>query len=229
MKTPKRVYDLVVTFAFWIEIAILILVSLGLGVSCRMGWTSSSPTEIFGFVTGGMCVWLGVRQSVWTWPIGLANNVAFFVLFWRERLFADAFIQVVFFSLGVYGWWNWLSSKVHPRGPAVQRTKRGEWLVLLAISPLAIWGLRELLVVARGASPMWDSLTAVLSLAAQFLMSRKRLENWLIWIVADVIYVPLYLSRSLPLTAVLYFVFMMMCVMGWFRWRESMLAKTGDV
>ncbi len=206
----------------WLEIAILIVVSLGLGVSSWLGWTSSSATEVFGFITGGACVWLGVRQSVWNWSFGLVNNVAFFALFWRERLYADAMIQVVFFTLGVYGWWNWLSSDTNLRGLVVKRTQRGEWIFLLAISPLAAWGLREILVVAGGASPSWDALTAVLSLIAQFLLCRKRLENWLVWIVADSVYIPLYLSRQLPLTAVLYAVFLLMCVVGWFQWRREM-------
>jgi nicotinamide mononucleotide transporter len=70
----------------------------------------------------------------------------------------------------------------------------------------------------QGAAPFWDALTTVLSLAAQYLLSRKRFENWFLWIAADIIYVPLYFSRALPLIAVLYFVFLVMCIVGLMEW-----------
>ena len=174
--------------------------------------------ELAGFVTGGLCVWLVVREHILNWPIGLANYIFFFLLFWRGRLFADAGLQVIYFALGVYGWWNWLHGGARGGVLTIARTTRTEWVVLAAAVPLATWALREILVVAQGAAPFWDALTTVLSLAAQTLQTRKRLEHWIIWIVADIIYVPLYISRQLPLTAILYFVFLLMCVAGWREW-----------
>jgi nicotinamide mononucleotide transporter len=80
---------------------------------------------------------------------------------------------------------------------------------------------REILFWANGAAPFWDALTTGLSLAAQYLLCRKRIENWYFWIVADAIYVPLYVSRDLPLTAVLYAIFLMLCVLGLVSWQRS--------
>ena len=176
-------------------------------------------TEVIGFVTGGVCVWLVVRQHIWNWPIGLANNVTFFVLFGQQRLFAEAGMQVVYFALGVYGWWNWLYGGANRTELTITRTTRAEWLTLAAIVPFGVWGLRELLVAVNGAAPFWDAVVTVLSLAAQYLMTRKRLENWWFWMAADVISVPLYVSRDLWLTAGLYAVFFVMCVIGWREWR----------
>ena len=95
-------------------------------------------------------------------------------------------------------------------------------MMMLLLIPLGTWGFREILLVVNGAAPFWDSLTTVLSLAAQCLLCRKRFENWFLWIAADVIYVPLYLSRHLPLTAVLYAVFLGMCLIGVREWSRSM-------
>jgi nicotinamide mononucleotide transporter len=78
------------------------------------------------------------------------------------------------------------------------------------------------LLVVNGAAPFWDSFTTILSLAAQYLLCRKRLDNWYIWILADLIYVPLYLTRGLPLTAVLYGVFLVMCFFGIWEWNRTM-------
>jgi nicotinamide mononucleotide transporter len=99
-------------------------------------------------------------------------------------------------------------------------------LALGAFLPLATWGLREILIVVNGAAPFLDAFTTVLSLGAQYLLCRKRFENWYFWIAADVIYVPLYISRDLPLTAVLYAVFLVMCLIGVRQWRRNLAAAT---
>jgi nicotinamide mononucleotide transporter len=92
----------------------------------------------------------------------------------------------------------------------------------VAAIPLATFALREVLLRVNGAAPFWDSLTTVLSLAAQYLLCQKRIENWFIWIAADLIYIPLYFSRHLPLTAVLYMVLLTMCVIGQAQWRSHL-------
>jgi nicotinamide mononucleotide transporter len=185
-------------------------------------WWPIGIAEAWGFVTGGVCVWLVVREHMWNWPVGLANNVFFFALFFHGRLFADMGLQVVYFGLGIYGWLNWLFGGENHSVLKVSRTTRVEWLALLGAIPLCTWGLREILIAVNGAAPFWDALTTVLSLAAQYLLCRKRFENWFFWIAADVIYIPLYLSRHLPLTAVLYAVFLAMCLIGVREWNCSM-------
>ena len=102
----------------------------------------------------------------------------------------------MYFGLGVYGWWNWRYGGTGHSTLRISRTTCAEWLALTAAISCCTLGLRELLVVVGGAAPFWDSLTTVLSLAAQYLLCRKRLENWVFWIVADMIYVPLYLAGS---------------------------------
>jgi len=204
--------------------AMLAVSLLLLAASYLRLWPITS-TEAWGFVTGGVCVWLVVREHLWNWPVGLANNAFFFGLFWQSRLYADMGLQVIYFGLGMYGWWNWVFGGANRSALPISRATRTEWLVLAAAIPCCVWGLREILIVVNGAAPFWDSLTTVLSLAAQYLLSRKRLENWLFWIAADVIYIPLYLSRHLPLTSVLYGVFLVMCLIGvrawWAHWREG--------
>jgi nicotinamide mononucleotide transporter len=83
------------------------------------------------------------------------------------------------------------------------------------------------LLVANGAAPFWDSFTTILCLAAQYLLCRKRVENWFFWIAADVIYVPLYLSRELPLTALLYALFLALCLIGVRAWTATLKTDKG--
>ena len=202
----------------WVMAGASLLILL---LSYRASW-SISVTEAWGFVTGGICVWLVVREHLWNWPIGIANNIVFFFLFLHGRLFADMSLQIVYLGLGVYGWLNWLFGGEKRTVLKISKTTRVEWLMMAALILLGTCGFREILLVVNGAAPFWDSLTTVLSLAAQYLLCRKRFENWFLWIAADVIYVPLYLSRHLPLTAVLYAVFLAMCLIGLWEWNRSM-------
>lgn len=208
------------------EIAAMAAVSAGMVAAASLRVWSWS--EVAGFLTGGACVWLGVRQHVGTWPVGIVNNVVFFFVFWGERLYADAVLQTLYLSLSLYGWWSWRAAP-GSKGSAVSRTRAAEWVAVVAGVPLATWATRELLLWGNGSAPFWDALTAALSLAAQALMCRKRLENWLVWIVADLVYIPLYVRRHLPLTAILYAVFLAMCIAGWRAWRRDLLARGAEM
>lgn len=205
----------------WLELGITLAVASLVVAASYLGWWSISVTEAWGFATGGTCVWLVVREHIWNWPIGLANNVVFFGLFFQSRLYADMGLQVLYLILGIYGWINWVSGGKDRTRLPISRASRLDWIALLIAIPLGTWVLREVLVAVNGAAPFWDSLTTVLSLAAQYLLCRKRLENWFFWIVADIIYVPLYLARGLPLTALLYSVFLVMCFFGIREWNRS--------
>lgn len=205
-----------------LEAATMIAASLLVLLASYQGWWTIAVTEAWGFVTGGICVWLVVREHLWNWPVGLANNVFFFVLFLEGRLFADMGLQVIYFGLGIYGWLNWLFGGEHRTVLRISRTTRTEWIALVGAIPLCTWALREILIAVNGAAPFWDSLTTILSLAAQYLLCRKRIENWFFWIAADLIYIPLYLSRGLPLTGVLYGVFLVMCLVGISEWNRSL-------
>jgi nicotinamide mononucleotide transporter len=207
--------------------ALLVLATAALApLASWLGLWPIATSEAWGFATGLVCVWLVVRERAASWPIGLANNAFFFVLFLRARLFADTGLQAVYFGLGVYGWLNWLFGGENRQPLRVSRATRGEWLALAAAVPLGTLALRAALLGAGGAAPAGDALTTALSLAAQFLLTRKRLENWLFWIAADALYVPLYLSRGLPLTAALYALFLVLCLTGARQWQRS-LAREG--
>ncbi len=204
------------------ECGVLIGASLLVLLCSYLKFWPIAVTEAWGFVTGGVCVWLVVREHLWNWPIGLANNVFFFVLFLEGRLYADMGLQVAYFALGVYGWSHWLVGGEGRTRLRVGRATRAEWILLALAIPVCTLGLREWLARVDDAAPFWDALTTVLSLGAQYLLSRKRIENWFLWIAADLAYVPLYCARHLPLTALLYAVFLAMCLYGLRAWTRSL-------
>ncbi|MFE0038790.1 nicotinamide riboside transporter PnuC [Streptomyces sp. NPDC059015] len=189
--------------------------------------TPVSGTEVLGFGSGALCVWLVARQHIANWPVGIANNVLFVLLFTQAGLYADAGLQVVFITLAVYGWWTW----THGGGPGsdalpVRRTTRTEWTWLIAAGVVGTVALTLLLDRATDSDvPFWDALTTALSLTATYGQCRKRLESWWLWIAADVVYVPLYVYKELYLTALLYIGFMTLCVLGLRHWSRDLAAR----
>ena len=184
-------------------------------------------TETLGFATGAACVYLVVKENVWNFPLGIANNVFFLFLFWQARLYGDGALQVVYVALGLQGWYLWLYGGENRTALRVERAPRR---VLLGVAAFVFAGTVALWFVLRAvkdSAPVLDAFTTVLSLAAQYLLNRKAVENWLLWITADVLYIYLYVTRGLHLTAVLYFVFLCLCVAGLRGWRRS-LARQRD-
>ena len=180
----------------------------------------ASALEAVSFATGAVAVWLVVKENIWNFPIGIINTAGYSVVFFEARLYGDASLNVVYCALGIIGWYLWLHGGEHRTKLHVSRAAPSELsLVALGVtlSTLLLW---KTLHFVGGSSSFWDALTTSLSLGAQWLLNRKKLENWHIWIVADVIYVPLYVSRGLNLTALLYAVFLVMAVIGLLRWRE---------
>ncbi|MCW1913501.1 nicotinamide riboside transporter PnuC [Luteolibacter sp. GHJ8] len=191
-------------------------------LSAWLKWLPLDLTEAWGFATGALCVWLVTKGNIWNWPIGLANNIFFAILFWRARLYADCGLQGVYLAFGIWGWWTWLHGGQNRSKLKVSHASRVEWIAIAVFLIAGTWGLRELLIKVNGAAPFWDALSTVICLAAQYLLCRKKIENWWLWITADLIYVPLYASKELPLTAALYAGFIVLCILGLKRWRKEL-------
>ncbi|WP_175271613.1 nicotinamide riboside transporter PnuC [Prescottella equi] len=181
----------------------------------------TSWAEVLGFVTGAWCVWLVGRQSAWNWPIGIANNLVWILLFATAGLFADSALQIVYIALAVWGWRNWVQGRAGET-LAVTGTTGTEWVWLAGAGIAGTGALMLLLDTATSSTvPFWDAVTTVLSLLATWGQATKRWESWLLWIAADLIYIPLYLHKGLTLTALLYAGFLLLCVRGLLAWRRS--------
>jgi nicotinamide mononucleotide transporter len=179
--------------------------------------------EIAGVAFGLLSVGLTVRASAWCWPTGIANSLLFLVMFANAKLYADAALQVVYVIVSVYGWWYWLRPVPGVAEVPITRTPRVESAILLTLAVASAFAWGALLASRTDAAlPYWNSLTVAASLAAQWLLSRKRVENWLVWIGADVVMIAVYAWTGLRLTAALYVVFLLMSIAGWREWSATM-------
>lgn len=177
---------------------------------------------MLGAVTGAASVLLAVRESAWNWPVGIANNIFFLILFWHSKLYADASLQIVYIVISFFGWWNWLRGGTGHTELPISKTSKQAGLLLAAITVLSTIVLTAILRrFTDSPVPFWDGITTALSLTAQYMLSRKLLENWWVWMTADVIYVALYSYKALYLTGALYVLFFAMCVAGYTGWLKS--------
>jgi nicotinamide mononucleotide transporter len=184
--------------------------------------TPTSWAELLGFATGLLCVGLLVRQHILNWPIGILNVLLLMLVFWSAGLYADAGLQIVYVVLGFYGWWSWLYGGARHTRLVVRRTSRTEWIGLAVAGVLLTAGLWLFLDRLTGSTvPLADALTTALSLLATYGQTRKLVENWWLWIAADLIYIPLYAYKDLWLTAILYLAFLTLCVLGLRAWRPA--------
>jgi nicotinamide mononucleotide transporter len=185
--------------------------------------TPTSWAEVLGFGTGLVNVGLLVRQHILNWPVGVLNVLLLMLVFWSAGLYADAGLQTVYVVLGLYGWWAWLYGGADRSRLVVRRTGRAEWLGLAVAGVLLTGGLWLFLDRLTGSTvPLADALTTALSLLATYGQTRKLVENWWLWIAADLIYIPLYAYKDLWLTAILYVAFLVLCVLGLRAWRGAL-------
>jgi nicotinamide mononucleotide transporter len=182
-----------------------------------------NPIEAAAVAFGIASVFLSARQNVWNWPLGIINVALYTVIFYDTKLYAQMGLQVVYVVLAVYGWWNWLHGGADRGTLRVSRVLPRE-AALLGFAFLAgTAALSTLLARATDAAlPLADSGLTAASLVAQYMMTRKYVECWLVWIVADVAYVAMFIYNSLWLTAGLYLVFCVLAVVGWRQWRASL-------
>ena len=182
----------------------------------------SSGTEVLGFITGVLNVYLVTRENIWSWPLGVLNALLYIVVFARAGLYSDTGLQVVYFVLSFYGWWHWLRGGPQHAPVVVTRTSAKLALTLAGLG-MVCWMLVFTITsrISGSKLPLLDAALAVSSLIAQWMMTRKLLENWAIWIVLDVVYVGVFLVRDLRLTALLYAVFLILAIIGHLEWKRS--------
>ncbi len=177
--------------------------------------------EILGTIFGLAGVWLTVKKNIWCFPAGLINVMLYLVLFFKSKLYADASLQIFYIILLLFGWFQW--KKAPARNVFVAATiKKKDWVFISAICAIGTELIVTLLKNYSDASlPYLDSLLTSMSLIAQWMVAKKKIENWIVWIVADVIYVGMYIFKHLYLTSVLYFIFIALAIIGYREWKKK--------
>jgi nicotinamide mononucleotide transporter len=181
-----------------------------------------SVLEWVAAIAGAISVYLSARENIWSWPTAIVNVGLYIIVFRRTGLYSDMGLQVVYLALSIYGWYEWLYGGKNRSTLRVSRATAREWLVATPVGVIFWLALARYTATLPGvALPYLDSGLTTLSLVAQWMMTRKILENWVLWIVADIVYVPMYVYKGLPVTAALYAIFLALAALGLRTWRRS--------
>jgi len=181
--------------------------------------------EITGSILSLIYLYLSIRQKVSLWIFGFLASALYVVVFFDSKLYADMSLQLYYLVVSVYGWINWKRGKEEKELPAT-KTTREMWLKL-ALATVAIYFIYYFVLLYFTDSTILksDSLVGALSIIATWMLARKLIENWLVWIVADALCVGLYIYKGLYPTVILFVIYTVMAVVGYIQWRKTILYK----
>jgi len=173
-------------------------------------------------IAGAISVYLSARENILSWPTAIVNVTLYIVVFMKSGLYSDMGLQVVYLALSIYGWYQWLHGGEQRAKLHVSRATPIAWIISGMVGVVFWLALARYVSTLQGvAFPYLDAGLTTLSLVAQWMMTRKILENWVLWIIADIVYVPMYFVKHLYVTAGLYLVFLALAIMGFVEWRRS--------
>ncbi len=182
-------------------------------------WLVAEWTQVLGFATGAVCVLLAARRIIWTYPIGIVNNIIFVALFLSAGIYASAGLQIVYLAFGIHGWLRWSHGVEHGRSYVASTPHRAVPVLILAgiAGAAVVWWV--LVTFTDSHVALADAATTAGSLVAQYMLNRKWIQNWFVWAAVDIVFIGLSIVTGLWIIAALYALFFLMCVYGWWSWR----------
>ncbi len=195
-----------------------------------MAWLEQHWIEIFGTVTGLLYIYLSIKEKASLWIVGFLTSAAYVYVFYRSKFYADMGLQVYYLVISVYGLYYWLKGgkKDVSQGPAdskvpIKTAGFQLWMILLAVFSVLFVVMGYVLDnYTDSPVPWWDAFTTAASIIATWMLARKLIEQWLIWIVVDIVSMGLYIVKGLYPTAFLFFVYTVLAIVGYFQWLKSL-------
>jgi nicotinamide mononucleotide transporter len=187
----------------------------------------ASWLELVAFVLALAMVGFNIRVNPLGWPLAIVSSLLYFALFWDSRLYGEANLQVFFAAVALWGWWQWLRG-TQDDGTALRvRTLDRRELIGCAVAMALAWPLLGAFLarVTDSDVPWWDAFPTAGSLVGQWLLGRKYVENWPVWLIVNTVSVALFAYKGLWLTVVLYAVFVLLSVAGWRAWSAQARAE----
>ncbi len=180
--------------------------------------------ETIAVISGILCVWLQTKEDIRAWPFGILSVLLYVYIFHENYLYSDMILNAIYILLNLYGWWNWSQRKHNDISEVPVGVLSVQNLFLTAVLILVgtlIWGW-NMGQFTNAQFVYFDAFTTVGSLTAQYLLAKKYLDNWYIWIVVDLVAIPIYIAKGLYLTAGLFGVYLALCVYGLIQWRRQL-------
>ena len=188
-------------------------------------WISNNYIELLGTVFGLLYILLSIKQNIWCWPAGLITSALYIYVFFSTKFYADMSLQVYYLFVSIYGWYHWMfGAKSNKQDDLkISKTNLKTGLVLLLITIFLFVLISYILVNYTDSTiPYWDSFTTAASFVATWMLARKMIEHWLIWIVIDAVSLGLYVYKGLYPTVILFAVYTILAILGYIEWKRKM-------
>jgi nicotinamide mononucleotide transporter len=188
-------------------------------------WFTSNYIEILATIAGLGYIFLSIKQNIWLWPVGIVNVSLYIYVFFVSKFYADMGLQFFYLFISFYGWYNWLKGNREEKNadlPVIRITKNRA-IILFIISLIIMAVIAYILVNFTDSDiPYWDAFTTAFSITATWMLARKIIEHWLIWIVVDLVSAGLYIYKGLYPTTVLFLVFTILAIIGYVEWKKDL-------
>ena len=179
--------------------------------------------ELFAVLFGLVAVYFNTREIVWGWPTGIVGVILSGMLFYEVRLYSDLILHGLYVILGFYGWYEWLYGGRNNATLQVTTLSSDTLLLLISLGGVGTAIIGYLFDRYTDADlAYWDAFTTSFSLVGQYMLAKKKLENWILWIVVDAVASGIYLYKGLYLLALLYFLYLGLAAYGYRNWRKSL-------
>ncbi len=193
------------------------------------GWITENIIEIFGAVTGIAYVILEIRRNIFLWPLGILTSAVYIFVFGRNGFYANMGLQVYYLVISVYGWYRWQRPQeiMHAEEKSDVRRISAVTAAWCTVAAGTLWAVLWFILrrVTDSPVPVWDGLIASLSVVATWMLTRKYIEQWYVWIAANAIAVVVYMNSAMYPTALLFFVYFVMAIIGVIRWRQEAIGS----
>ena len=190
-----------------------------------LDWISTHIIEIIGTLSGFIYLYFEIKQSKWLWPVGLFSALMYIYVFFVAKFYADMGLQFYYVLISIYGWIYWSRSNKQDKVELPVVSLQMSLFFKLLLASLFIYiGISFILVnYTDSPLPYWDSFTTALSIVATWMLARKILEQWLVWVLVDAVSMGLYVYKQLYPTAILFAVFTVLALYGYFQWKKDMI------
>ena len=172
--------------------------------------------ELVAVIFSLISVWLSTKKNIWGWPIGIIGVIFYFLIFEQGRDWNNMGLQIVFLIQSIYGWFVWKQAESSNITQLKNRLDLS--LVFVLLTPF----LYFISISFNGNSNLLDSITTCLSLMGMVLLAHKKIENWILWAIADFLYIGLFIENKLYLSAGLYFIFLILAIWGYISWKKQL-------
>lgn len=190
-----------------------------------LAWITANYVEIIGATLGLIFLFLEIKENVWLWPVGLLSSAFYVAIFFSAKFYADMGLQVYYVLISIYGWYKWWRGSDNSEEddlPIVRMDIRLA-LTLSLVTTAIFFGIAEVLKrYTDSPVPYWDAFISALSIVATWMLAKKIIEMWWIWVIANFVSLCLYFWKGLYPSVVLFFFYTVLSVTGYYSWKKKL-------